>query len=40
LVLTHFYPPVDVRDAVRVAAAAFGGPVTAAEDGDRFLIEA
>jgi ribonuclease BN (tRNA processing enzyme) len=40
LVLTHFYPPVDVADAVRLAAAAFGGPVTAARDGDRFLIEA
>jgi ribonuclease BN (tRNA processing enzyme) len=40
LVLTHFYPPVDVQDAVRVAGAAFGGPVTAARDGDRFLIEA
>jgi ribonuclease BN (tRNA processing enzyme) len=40
LVLTHFYPPVDIDDAVRQARAAFGGPVAAAKDGDRFLIEA
>lgn len=40
LVLTHFYPPVDVRDAARLAGAVFGGPVAAAEDGDRFLIGA
>jgi len=40
LVLTHFYPPVQVKDAARQAGAAFGGPVAAAEDGDRFLIEA
>jgi ribonuclease BN (tRNA processing enzyme) len=40
LVLTHFYPPVHVGDAARLAGAAFGGPVAAAEDGDRFLIEA
>jgi len=38
LVLTHFYPPVETTDPARRAAAAFGGPVTAAKDGDRFTI--
>ncbi len=38
LVLTHFYPPVEQVDMVGEAAAAFGGPVTAARDGDRFEI--
>jgi ribonuclease BN (tRNA processing enzyme) len=38
LVLTHFYPPVENTDPARVAAARFAGPVTAAQDGDRFII--
>src|SRR3989454_7131676 len=38
LVLTHFYPPGAATDPARRAAAAFGGPVTAAKDGDRFTI--
>jgi ribonuclease BN (tRNA processing enzyme) len=38
LVLTHFYPPVETSDPAATAAAAFGGPVTAARDGDRFTI--
>jgi ribonuclease BN (tRNA processing enzyme) len=40
LVLTHFYPPVEIADAVRRAGQVFGGPVAAASDGDRFHIEA
>jgi ribonuclease BN (tRNA processing enzyme) len=38
LVLTHFYPPVENSDPARVAGGRFGGPVTAARDGDRFTI--
>jgi ribonuclease BN (tRNA processing enzyme) len=38
LVLTHFYPPVENTDPARVAGGRFGGPVTAARDGDRFTI--
>lgn len=38
LVLTHFYPPVENTDPARVAGGHFGGPVTAARDGDRFTI--
>jgi ribonuclease BN (tRNA processing enzyme) len=38
LVLTHFYPPVENTDPARGAASRFGGPVTAASDGDRFTI--
>jgi ribonuclease BN (tRNA processing enzyme) len=38
LVLTHFYPPVENSDPARTAATHFGGPVTAARDGDRFTI--
>lgn len=38
LVLTHFYPPVETTDPARAAAARFGGPVTAARDGERFTI--
>lgn len=38
LVLTHFYPPVETSDPARTAAGRFGGPVTAAADGDRFTI--
>lgn len=38
LVLTHFYPPVENSDPARSAASRFGGPVTAAADGDRFTI--
>jgi ribonuclease BN (tRNA processing enzyme) len=40
LVLTHFYPPVRIGDATRLAGAVFGGPVAAAQDGDRFPIGA
>ncbi len=32
LVLTHFYPPLDVQQRVEAAAAVFSGTVTAAED--------
>lgn len=39
LVLTHFYPVFDGVDPAALAAAVFGGPVTAARDGDRFQIE-
>ena len=38
LVLTHFYPPVETTDPAKAAAARFGGPITAARDGDRFTI--
>lgn len=38
LVLTHFYPPVENSDPAQAAASRFGGPVTAAADGDRFTI--
>ncbi len=38
LVLTHFYPPVENTDPAKIAAGRFGGPVTAAADGDRFTI--
>jgi ribonuclease BN (tRNA processing enzyme) len=40
LVLTHFYPPVDAAQPARVAGAAYAGPIAAARDGDRFVIEA
>lgn len=38
LVLTHFYPPVETMDPARLAGTRFAGPVTAARDGDRFVI--
>lgn len=38
LVLTHFYPPVETSDPAKLAGKRFGGPVTAAQDGDRFTI--
>jgi len=38
LVLTHFYPPVENSDPARAAGGRFTGPVTAAQDGDRFTI--
>ncbi len=38
LVLTHFYPPVETSDPAKLAATRFRGPVTAAQDGDRFTI--
>ena len=38
LVLTHFYPPVEASDPARAAGTRFTGPVTAARDGDRFII--
>lgn len=40
LVLTHFYPPVEAVQPARRAAETFAGPVAAAQDGDRFVIEA
>ncbi|MEX2157083.1 MAG: ribonuclease Z [Gemmatimonadales bacterium] len=38
LVLTHFYPPVETSDPAKLAGKRFKGPVTAANDGDRFTI--
>jgi ribonuclease BN (tRNA processing enzyme) len=38
LVLTHFYPPVETSDPAGSAAARYSGAVTAARDGDRFVI--
>lgn len=38
LVLTHFYPPVETSDPARIAGTRFSGPVTAARDGERFVI--
>ncbi len=38
LVLTHFYPEVDVEDARRVAREFFGARVTIAEDGLRIPL--
>lgn len=38
LVLTHFYPQVDVELARRQAAAVFGGRITIAEDGLRIPL--
>jgi len=38
LVLTHFYPPVENMDAASAAGTRYAGPVTAARDGDRFVI--
>jgi len=40
LVLTHFYPPVEAAQPVRGAGASYTGPIAAARDGDRFVIEA
>lgn len=40
LVLTHFYPPVEAAQPARQAALTYAGPVAAARDGDRFVIEA
>lgn len=40
LVLTHFYPEVDVEDARRVAREIFAGRVTIAEDGLRIPLRA
>jgi ribonuclease BN (tRNA processing enzyme) len=40
LVLTHFYPPVEAVQPARRAGATFAGPIAAARDGDRFVIEA
>lgn len=39
LILTHFYPPVDVEMARAVAKQCFAGPVTIAEDGLRVQLE-
>ncbi len=38
LVLTHFYPVFGSSDPAVQAAKVFGGPVTAARDGDRFSV--
>ena len=38
LVLTHFYPPVETSDPAKLAGKRFAGPVTAARDGDHFII--
>jgi ribonuclease BN (tRNA processing enzyme) len=40
LVLTHFYPPMEAAQPARRAARTYAGPVAAARDGDRFVIEA
>jgi ribonuclease BN (tRNA processing enzyme) len=40
LVLTHFYPPVEAAQPARAAGAVYAGPIAAARDGDRFVIEA
>jgi ribonuclease BN (tRNA processing enzyme) len=40
LVLTHFYPPVETAQPAHRAAETFAGPIAAARDGDRFVIEA
>jgi ribonuclease BN (tRNA processing enzyme) len=40
LVLTHFYPLVEAAEPARAAAETYAGPVAAARDGDRFVIEA
>ncbi|MBI4880134.1 MAG: MBL fold metallo-hydrolase [Planctomycetes bacterium] len=40
LILTHFYPPVDVDEARRAAQALFRGRVTIAEDGMRIGLGA
>jgi ribonuclease BN (tRNA processing enzyme) len=39
LVLTHFYPPVENSDPARAASTRYSGKVTAARDGDRFIID-
>jgi len=39
LVLSHFYPVFGGVDPAAVAATIYGGPITAARDGDRFDIE-
>jgi ribonuclease BN (tRNA processing enzyme) len=38
LVLTHFYPPVETSDPAKLAGKTYKGTVTAATDGDRFII--
>ncbi len=38
LILTHFYPVFGDSSPATIAANAFGGPVTAARDGDRFRV--
>jgi ribonuclease BN (tRNA processing enzyme) len=38
LVLTHFYPPVETSDPAKLAGKRFTGPVSAAKDGDHFII--
>lgn len=38
LVLTHFYPPVEEVDVVAEAAREYRGPITKANDGDKFEV--
>ena len=38
LVLTHFYPPVETSDPAKAAGTRYRGAVTAARDGQRFVI--
>ena len=40
LVLTHFYPPVEAAQPAQRAGTTYAGPIAAARDGDRFVIEA
>lgn len=40
LVLTHLYPPVEAVDLAGEIAAVYGGPVTVAQDGQRFELTA
>jgi ribonuclease BN (tRNA processing enzyme) len=40
LVLTHFYPSVEPVQPARQAGGTYAGPIAAATDGDRFIIEA
>jgi ribonuclease BN (tRNA processing enzyme) len=39
LVLTHFYPPVELIDVRSLVAAHYAGPVSLASDGSTFEIE-
>ena len=40
LVLTHFSPPVEAAQPAQRAGTTYAGPIAAARDGDRFVIEA
>lgn len=39
LVLTHFYPPVELTDIRATVSAHYAGPISLAEDGSTFEIE-